>query len=114
MATFALNAKKWHRADGKLPEYGNGTDALLQLAKGGVSIIPGAGTLIDGWDFYNDPSLENLGYLALSGIGDAAIFTGIGAPFGFSLKAIKSAAKLNKTRKTLNAVMSANKAGNAI
>ena len=114
MAVFALNAKKWHHADGKLPEYGNGTDALLQLAKGGVSIIPGAGTLIDGWDFYNDPSLENLGYLALSGIGDAAIFTGIGAPFGFSLKAIKSAAKLNKTRKTLNAVMSANKAGNAI
>ena len=100
--------------DGKLPEYGDGTDALLQLTKGGVSMIPGAGTLIDGWDFYNNPSLENLGYLALSGIGDAAIFTGIGAPFGFSLKAIKSAAKLNKTRRTLNAVMSANKAGNAI
>ena len=100
--------------DGKLPKYGDGTDALLQLTKGGVSMIPGAGTLIDGWDFYNNPSLENLGYLALSGIGDAAIFTGIGAPFGFSLKAIKSAAKLNKTRRTLNAVMSANKAGNAI
>ena len=26
MATFALNAKKWHHANGKLPEYGNGKE----------------------------------------------------------------------------------------
>jgi hypothetical protein len=75
--------------NGKLPKYGDGTDVAIQLAKGGASLIPGAGTLIDGYDMITNPSLENLGYLALSGIGDAAIFTGIGAPFGFSLKAIR-------------------------
>ena len=75
--------------NGKLPKYGDGTDVAIQLAKGGASLIPGAGTLIDGYDMFTDPSWENLGYLALSGIGDAAIFTGIGAPFGFSLKAIR-------------------------
>lgn len=113
---FGPNYKKYYPGfkTGNLPKYGNGTDAAIQLAKGGASLIPGVGTLIDGYDMFTDPSLENLGYLALSGIGDAAIFTGIGAPFGFSLKAIRQAAKLNKTRKTLNALNTIGKAGGAV
>lgn len=59
MAVFALNAKKWHHADGKLPEYGGGLTPVAMPAQaaqnnnvvnGIMSYIPFVGTAMDGND----------------------------------------------------------------
>ena len=99
--------------NGKLPGYEDGTVGTA-LLKGGASLIPGVGTAIDAYDFYKQPSLDNLGYLMLSGIGDAAMFTGFGGPFGLTLKNIRNAAKLNKARRTVKALSETRKANDAI
>lgn len=99
--------------DGKLPRYEDGTMATA-LLKGGASFVPGVGTAIDAYDLYKEPSLDNLGYLILSGIGDAAMFTGFGGPLGLTLKNIRNAAKLNKARKTVKALSETRKANDAI
>ena len=102
--------------NGKLPKYGDGDtpSVTTALLKGGASLLPGVGTAIDAYDLYKEPSLDNLGYLLLSGIGDAAMFTGFGGPFGLTLKNIRNVAKLNKARKTAKALSETRKAGDAV
>lgn len=92
---------------GQLPKYGDGTDdglvdAAVSLGKGFAALAPYAGTAIDAYDMYQDPSLTNLGYLVLSGIGDALYTTGAGAPLGLAFKWARNAAKARKTLSVLN------------
>lgn len=76
---------------GKLQKMQEG-NSFRDIATG---MIPLVGTYQDYKTFKQDPSLANLGWLALSGIGDVLFFTGAGAAVK-GIKAAKAAAKVRK------------------
>lgn len=87
----------------------------LQKMQGGnsfkdiaTSMIPLVGTYQDYKTFKQDPNLANLGWLALSGIGDVLFFTGAGA----AIKGIKAAKAAAKVRRAIASARSATRQKN--
>ena len=82
--------------------YGGGgdTDTAKEVAKAGVSmLVPYAGTALDAYDFYNEPSWENAGWLAASLASDVFLA-------GYGSKAVRAA----KMARAASAVADARKA----
>ena len=78
----------------KIPNYEEGKEGIdwrdgLKLAAG---ITPIVGTTLDGYNLYNNPSLENAGYFGMSLLGDILYFTGLGP----SIKALNTTLKARK------------------
>ena len=78
----------------KIPNYEEGKEGVdwrdgLELAAG---ITPVIGTALDGYNLYNNPSLENAGYFGMSLLGDVLYLTGLGP----SIKALNTTLKARK------------------
>lgn len=87
---------------------------LQRMQEGGsfkdiaIGMVPLVGTYQDYKTFKQDPSLANLGWLALSGIGDVLFFTGAGA----AVKGIKAAKAAAKVRRSIASARSATRQKN--
>ena len=87
---------------------------LQRMQEGGsfkdiaIGMVPLVGTYQDYKTFKQDPSLANLGWLALSGIGDVLFFTGAGA----AIKGIKAARAAAKVRRSIASARSATRQKN--
>ena len=83
---------------------------IVKNQEGGLAeLAPIYGTYKAGQRFFKNPTWGNAGELALSGLGDLALFSGIGTGIGMAAKAAK-AAKAVKTAKGISKFKNAEKA----
>lgn len=91
---------KYSLEDSPLEDYQ--TDSVTELVKTGLGMVPIAGTMVDAYDFYKKPSLENAGWLGLSLVSDVLPFLkpikGLKAARA-ATKAADAAAQLDRQRK---------------
>lgn len=89
---------------------------MLYIQKGGTiaeatsELIPIYGTYKAGQRFFENPSWSNAGDLALSGLGDLALFSGIGAGAGLALKGAKAAKTAAKAATSAKRIYNTEKA----
>ena len=100
-ATFAENARRWSK---KHQEGG--------LLEAGMSFIPIVGTYQNYQDFKKDPTMANLGWTVVSGVGDILQLTGLGYGVGTAIKGLKAANTARKTVKAFNSARKATRAAN--
>lgn len=114
MATFALNARKWKYTDGgyinPTTEAGILAKTALQLADPtGISSYPDLYN--SGVQFYNNPSLENLGDLGLNFVSSLPMIGKVTAPFKVAktTKLLSKLSNLNTAKKSMEAAAKVNK-----
>ena len=89
---------------------------MLYIQKGGTiaeatsELIPIYGTYKAGQRFFENPSWSNAGDLALSGLGDLALFSGIGSGAGLALKGAKAAKTAAKAATSAKRIYNTEKA----
>ena len=114
MATFALNAAKWKHEDGgymnPTTEAGILAKTALQLADPtGISSYPDLYN--SGVQFYNNPSLENLGDLGLNLVSSLPMIGKVTAPFkaAKTAKLLSKLSKINTAKKAIKTAAKVNK-----